>query len=183
MTSTTISFLEYQQIRKKAIDQTLHSFFPDESLNNPLTQAAHYALFSKGKRIRPLLTLIILDTFQKDYRKALNIAAVVEMIHTYSLIHDDLPCMDDDDFRRGQKTVHKAFDEATAVLTGDFLLTYSFEILSKDENLNADQKITCIKLLSEAIGANGMILGQMKDIKNHDRHSLEKIKVVLLEED
>lgn len=128
-------------------------------------QAARYALLGGGKRLRPLLTLSVVDVMGGDISTALAPACAIEMIHTYSMIHDDLPCMDDDDFRRGKPALHKAFTEGHAVLTGDYLLTFPFEIISRDLILTPDQKIDLIRLLSRASGGDGMIGGQIMDME------------------
>src|SRR5699024_9359466 len=95
-----------------------------------------YSITAGGKRIRPVLVMASYEAFKTDIEKTYTIASALEMIHTYSLIHDDLPAMDDDDYRRGSPTNHKKFDEATAILAGDALLTYAFEIITDDMNLN-----------------------------------------------
>ena len=112
-------------------------------LNGPqkLKDAMKYSLEAGGKRIRPLLLFSAIDAFGKKPESGLTIACSLEMIHTYSLIHDDLPSMDDDDLRRGKPTNHKVFGEALAILAGDGLLTYSFQLIADDETLNSDQKI------------------------------------------
>lgn len=138
------------------------------SLNNIsesfVKDAMQYALLSEGKRLRPFLIYCVSN---KDIDDAilLEVAISIEMMHTYSLVHDDLPAMDNDDYRRGRLTTHKAFDEATAILAGDALLTYSFSKLSK-LNLSSDYKIELIKILADASGADGMILGQAQDMIN-----------------
>src|SRR5690625_1922243 len=111
-----------------------------------------YSLFAGGKRLRPILLLASYNTFASNKEKVFKTAAALEMIHTYSLIHDDLPAMDDDDYRRGKLTNHKKFDEATAILAGDALLTYAFELIANDPNLTAHEQITLIKLLYENSG-------------------------------
>ena len=126
-----------------------------------LKEAMLYAVQSGGKRIRPLLTLAVGASGTSRNKAALDLACALEMIHTYSLIHDDLPGMDDDDLRRGRPTVHKAFDEATAILAGDALLTLAFEVAA-NANLEADQLVEAVKILSTASGMSGMISGQMK---------------------
>ena len=131
--------------------------------NETLKSAMHYALFSGGKRLRPLLLLSI------SGKKGLDIACAIELIHTYTLIHDDLPAMDNDDYRRGKKTLHKVFDDATAILVGDMLLTLSFELLSKAK-LKPTLKLKIIELISEKIGANGLILGQHLDLLSKNKH-------------
>ena len=132
-----------------------------------LKEAMLYAVQSGGKRIRPLLTLAVGASGTSRNKAALDLACALEMIHTYSLIHDDLPGMDDDDLRRGRPTVHKAFDEATAILAGDALLTLAFEVVA-NANLQAHQLVEAVKILSTASGMSGMISGQMKDIASED---------------
>ena len=137
-----------------------------------LKEAMLYAVQSGGKRIRPLLTLAVGASGTANNEAALDLACALEMIHTYSLIHDDLPGMDDDDLRRGRPTVHKAFDEATAILAGDALLTLAFEVAA-NANLQAHQLVEAVKILSTASGMSGMISGQMKDIAS------EKVTITL----
>jgi farnesyl diphosphate synthase len=130
-----------------------------------LMSAMRYAALGGGKRLRPFLVLETGRLFGVDERCLLRVAAALECIHTYSLIHDDLPCMDDDDLRRGRPTVHIAYDEATAVLAGDALLTIAFEILA-DPQTHADPniRIALVGRLAEASGARGMVGGQMMDM-------------------
>ncbi len=137
-----------------------------------LKEAMLYAVQSGGKRIRPLLTLAVGSAGTSTNKAALDLACTLEMIHTYSLIHDDLPGMDDDEMRRGRPTVHKAFDEATAILAGDALLTLAFEVAA-NANLQAHQLVEAVKILSTASGMSGMISGQMKDIAS------EKVTITL----
>ena len=137
-----------------------------------LKEAMLYAVQSGGKRIRPLLTLAVGSAGTSSNEATLDLACALEMIHTYSLIHDDLPGMDDDDLRRGRPTVHKAFDEATAILAGDALLTLAFEVVA-NANLQAHQLVEAVKILSSASGMSGMISGQMKDIAS------EKVTITL----
>ena len=141
-----------------------------------LKEAMLYAVQSGGKRIRPLLTLAVGSAGTSSNEAELDLACALEMIHTYSLIHDDLPGMDDDDLRRGRPTVHKAFDEATAILAGDALLTLAFEVAA-NANLEAHQLVEAVKILSTASGMSGMISGQMKDIASEDvTITLEQMK-------
>ena len=135
-------------------------------LNNsgPLFDAARYSLFSGGKRVRPLLLLACLETYGCPLEKGLNAASALECIHTYSLIHDDLPCMDNDDLRRGKPTLHRVFPEWHALLTGDYLLTFAFEILAHSPDLTATEKVGLVQLFSASSGAYGMIRGQMLDL-------------------
>jgi farnesyl diphosphate synthase len=128
-------------------------------------EAMRYATLVGGKRLRPFLVLTSADLFGVARASSLRVAAAVELIHTYSLIHDDLPCMDDDDLRRGQPTVHIKFDEATAVLAGDALLTLAFEVLG-DAGCHPDPvvRVKLVVALAEAAGAHGMVAGQMIDL-------------------
>ncbi len=143
-----------------------------------LKEAMLYAVQSGGKRIRPLLTLAVGASGTLTNEAALDLACALEMIHTYSLIHDDLPGMDDDDLRRGRPTVHKAFDEATAILAGDALLTLAFEVAA-NANLQAHQLVEAVKILSSASGMSGMISGQMKDIASEEvTITLEQMKEI-----
>ena len=143
-----------------------------------LKEAMLYAVQSGGKRIRPLLTLAVGASGTSTNEAALDLACALEMIHTYSLIHDDLPGMDDDDLRRGRPTVHKAFDEATAILAGDALLTLAFEVAA-NANLQAHQLVEAVKILSTASGMSGMISGQMKDIASEEATiTLEEMKEI-----
>lgn len=143
-----------------------------------LKEAMLYAVQSGGKRIRPLLTLAVGASGTSKNEAALDLACALEMIHTYSLIHDDLPGMDDDDLRRGRPTVHKAFDEPTAILAGDALLTLAFEV-AVNANLEASQLVEAVKILSTASGMSGMISGQMKDIASEEvTITLEQMKEI-----
>ena len=143
-----------------------------------LKEAMLYAVQSGGKRIRPLLTLSVGFAGTASNEAVLDLACALEMIHTYSLIHDDLPGMDDDDMRRGRPTVHKAFDEATAILAGDALLTLAFEVAA-NANLEDRQLVEAVKILSSASGMSGMISGQMKDIASEEvTITLEQMKEI-----
>lgn len=144
------------------INTTLTALIDPES---PLAKPALYVLLAPGKRIRPKLVLTASQMLGVPLATALHPACALELIHTYSLIHDDLPCMDDDDYRRGQKTLHKEYDEATAVLTGDYLLTLAFEVLANAPNLSSSTRLRLIQILSKRSGIHGMIGGQMLDIQ------------------
>jgi len=135
----------------------------------PLFGAMRHAAIGGGKRLRPLLVTAACDLFHVDRDAALRVATAIECIHVYSLIHDDLPCMDDDDLRRGKPTVHKAYDEATAVLAGDSLHALAFDILA-DEVTHADPfvRIELVRELARAAGPAGMAGGQMMDIAAAD---------------
>lgn len=150
---------------RELINQTLKKLIPTE--DGILFEAAHYSL-EGGKRLRPLITLAVVETFGKEIEKGLYPACALEMIHTYSLIHDDLPCMDDDDFRRGKPSLHRAYPESHAVLTGDFLLTYAFEVLVKAPHLSEAEKNRLVTVLALRAGSKGMIGGQVMDIEGEN---------------
>lgn len=139
--------------------------FIDPKLNESML----YSLKAGGKRIRPLLIFYTLDLFGIDRTKGYDYAAAIEMIHTYSLIHDDLPSMDDDDYRRGKLTNHKVYGEATAILAGDALLTDSFGVIANSKEYSNKIKIDLISLLSKRAGSNGMVGGQMLDMNSEDK--------------
>lgn len=154
--NTILSFFE------KSLEQKLRYKTTPIELMSPMM----YSLLNGGKRIRPVLLLWILAIQSMDDLKlGLNTAIALEMIHTYSLIHDDLPAMDNDDLRRGIPTNHKQFDEATAILAGDALLTDAFGMIVEDHLLNSEQKVQLVQLLSQAAGSVGMVAGQLKDMQ------------------
>ncbi len=159
-------------------DQTLDALLPPPSgLHARVQEAMRYAIFAGGKRLRPFLVLASAALFDAPRNRALRVAAAIEALHTYSLVHDDLPCMDDDDLRRGQPTTHKKFDEATAVLAGDALLTLAFEILAHpDTHPSAEVRCQLVALLARAGGSEGMIGGQMMDIDAPNRsHTADEV--------
>lgn len=152
------------------IENRLHDILPTtHEPHSILFEAARYSLLLPAKRIRPLLLLAALNDFGYSMELGIDPACAIEMIHTYSLIHDDLPCMDDDELRRGKPTLHKAYNEAQAVLAGDYLLTYAFEILANAPHLSSEKKIQLIRLLAIRSGGNGMIGGQVIDIINEGK--------------
>lgn len=152
-------------------NQALPSFFPlPQGAEKRVVEAMQYSVMNGGKRLRPFLVYETAHLFGLDFNASLRTAAALEMLHSYSLIHDDLPAMDNDDLRRGKPTCHKQFDEATAILAGDGLLTYAFEILSSPETC-ADAQTRCelISLLASGAGAfDGMVAGQMLDLIAED---------------
>ena len=139
-----------------------------------------YSLKGGGKRLRPLLLLAILNAeSEKHMKKGATTAVALEFIHTYSLIHDDLPAMDNDDLRRGQPTAHIKFDEATAILAGDALLTDAFSLISDDSKLKSKQKVKIISLLSSAAGSHGMVAGQLGDMQAENKEiTLEELNQI-----
>lgn len=144
----------------------LPQYFPlPDGAEKRVAEAMSYSLLNGGKRLRPFLLCQCAALFDVDYKTALPAAASLEMLHTYSLIHDDLPAMDNDDLRRGNPTCHKKFDEATAILAGDGLLTYSFRVLSTALEIRPEIRLTLVQLLSDAAGAfGGMVAGQTLDL-------------------
>lgn len=157
----------YLNHKAQRINQALEAIFKTADKPDRLLEAMAYALMAGGKRIRPILCLAAAETIDGDPREIMPAACALEMIHTYSLIHDDLPAMDDDDLRRGQPTCHKAFDEATAILAGDALLTLAFQMLSSvaiDNPQQAAKWLRIIQKISHAAGYCGMIQGQMLDM-------------------
>ena len=151
--------------QKQSVDRRLSELVPGAVCGySSLFEAARYSLLGPGKRFRPLLALATVETLGGDLQAALTPVCCLEMIHAYSLIHDDLPCMDDDDIRRGVPTLHRAFSEPLAVLAGDFLLTLPFEVLSRESSLREDVRLELIALLASHAGADGMIGGQVIDI-------------------
>ena len=164
--------------RKKIYSDYVHCHLTDwykRFVNEPqakLFEAMSYSLFAGGKRLRPILCFEFCRLCGADWRKAAPLAAAVEMIHTYSLIHDDLPCMDNDDYRRGRLTNHKVFGEAMAVLAGDALLTDAFAMASTAE-LQGRAMGDAIGVLSECAGSLGMVGGQVLDILSEQRECTE----------
>src|SRR5690625_138966 len=134
-----------------------------------LKESMLYSVEAGGKMLRPVLLIASYEVYNRDVNKALSTAISLEMIHTYSFIHDDLPAMDNYDYRRGKLTNHKVFDEATAILAGDALLTYAFEIIANDPLLTDKEKVYTIQKLSVASGPQGMIAGQTLDIEAEER--------------
>ena len=164
------SFLEHNLSR---INQALIESLPEENFSE-ITKAIHYSVMNGGKRLRPQLMLLMADALKVDVsNKTIDLmAAAGELIHCYSLIHDDLPAMDDDDFRRGQLSCHKKFDEATAILAGDAIQPLSLEILTsiKDNNLSDSTKSKIINVFAKACGPKGMVEGQNLDIKSESKN-------------
>ncbi|NMB35731.1 MAG: polyprenyl synthetase family protein [Firmicutes bacterium] len=177
-----MNFEQLMETRKTLIESTLDCFLPDEELHPAgLYRAMRYSVFAGGKRLRPLLVLFSAELFTTDWQRALPAACALELIHTYSLIHDDLPAMDDDDYRRGCPTSHKVFGEAVAILTGDALLTLAFEILAGNperknkfcssyrKNVPAEVKLAAICELARAAGVEGMVGGQAMDLASEGK--------------
>lgn len=162
----------------KIVDKTLKKLIPtQETVPKRLYEAIRWSIFAGGKRFRPALVLAVGNAFSADENKLLCTASAIEMIHTYSLIHDDLPAMDDDDLRRGRETCHKKFDEATAILAGDILQSLAFQIIAEDANLSDKVKVKVIAELAQS--AAKMVDGQQLDLDGEGKQTsiedLEKI--------
>jgi len=178
MTDTPIPEFEVALARhaasvEAALDQLLGPHLLDGEINRPenLLRAIRHGVLNGGKRLRPFLVIESAALFSADGEAALRVAAALECVHCYSLIHDDLPAMDNDDLRRGQPTVHRAFDEATAILAGDSLLTYAFDIIADDATeLPAATRLSLVQGLARASGMGGMAGGQALDL------AAEKVK-------
>jgi len=173
----------YLEERRSLVNRALAAYLP--AVRGPafrVVQAMHYSLFAGGKRLRPILCLAAAEAVGGGPEEVLPLACALEMIHTYSLIHDDLPSMDDDDLRRGQPTCHKQFDEATAILAGDGLLTEAFYTLAAAAPRFQGREAMLLEvqeLLSEAAGYRGMVGGQMLDLMAEGRRiTLKELEIV-----
>ena len=168
-----------RQIKKIVLDTNLFlKFFFDKQKKTELIKPIKYGLFPGGKKIRSKILIDVGQIFNINYNLLIKIGSAVECIHAYSLIHDDLPCMDDDSIRRGKLSVHKKFGEATAILAGNSLLTIAFEILSsKDFNLSDSKKIELINLISKSSGHSGIAGGQFLDL-NYEKKNITTNKTI-----
>lgn len=164
---------EYRQ----AVETYLGSLFMDKPHWSDLYEAMRYSLLAGGKRIRPILTLEFARLGGINWRKALPVACALELVHTYSLIHDDLPCMDNDDLRRGKPTNHKVYGETLAVLAGDALQPEAFRLILEAPDLDAACRADCALLLARAAGADGMVAGQVLDTLHEPRTHEELLEV------
>ena len=172
---TPNDFLTWKADVLDKLEQRLDSILPSE-LEQPadLHRAMRYAVLGSGKRVRALLVCASARVFGGDEMSALNGASAVELIHAYSLVHDDLPCMDDDQLRRGKPTVHVEFGEAVAMLVGDALQPLAFQTLVEDDALSSSDRMEQVLLLSRASGSMGMVGGQYDDISQREALSEEK---------
>ncbi len=158
---------QYCQEKGKIVDHALAAFVPNENVYPAkIFEAMRYSLFAGGKRLRPILLMAAADSIGGKGSDFLNVACGLEMIHTYSLVHDDLPAMDDDDYRRGKLTSHKVFGEGMAILAGDGLLTAAFTVMLAQPGVQADVLIKVVREISNAAGALGMIGGQVIDLSS-----------------
>lgn len=159
---------------KNLVDSKLSEFFNPSGMSyDGLLESMHYSLTAGGKRIRPTLVLEFCRISGGDVEKALPVACAIEMLHTYSLIHDDLPCMDNDDLRRGKPTNHVVYGECTATLAGDALQAEAFGTIARSE-LPAENKIACVEILADAVGSNGMCAGQYLDMVGESKRLTEE---------
>ena len=159
---------------KNLVDSKLSEFFNPSGMSyDGLLESMHYSLTAGGKRIRPALVLEFCRISGGDVEKALPVACAIEMLHTYSLIHDDLPCMDKDDLRRGKPTNHVVYGECTATLAGDALQAEAFGTIARSE-LPAENKIACVEILADAVGSDGMCAGQYLDMVGESKRLTEE---------
>lgn len=174
---------QYLQFQAERVQQALDEYLTDLDQVPPiLKEAMRYSLMAGGKRIRPVLVLATVEAFGEDSQFAMPFACAIEMIHTYSLIHDDLPAMDNDDFRRGKPTNHKMYGEAMAILSGDALLTEAFGLMArgaKEAQLPVDAALTILTEGARAAGASGMVGGQVLDLISEEQViTLEELETI-----
>ena len=172
--------LEEDAARVDAFLDGLYQGGQDGRCDRGLDEAVRYSLLAGGKRVRPALTLEFCRLFGGDTAAALPFAAAVEMVHTFSLIHDDLPCMDDDALRRGRPTNHRVFGEAAALLAGDGLALDAFGMLARAGGLSPETRIAAVGVLSDAAGCGGMVRGQVMDMFG-EKHTLTREELLLLQ--
>ena len=173
-TSGTMAEADFQHFAvatRKLVDEALDRILPPESVSPAKVHAAiRWSVFAGGKRFRPILLLAVGETFGAALELLIDTACALEMIHTYSLIHDDLPSMDNDDLRRGRATCHVRFGDATAILAGDALQTLAFKTVSEDENLSAEKRVLLLAEIARASGTpHGMVAGQACDLEAESR--------------
>ena len=188
---------QYLKNNQQIVNKYLKSVFEKCNHKTELITAINYSLMAKGKRVRPILSIAAAQACKQDFRPALPACCAIEMIHTYSLIHDDLPAMDNDDLRRGVSTCHKKFSDATAILSGDALLTHAFYIVANPELFfdhypDIQTRLELVTKISKAAGLYGMVEGQMMDMKSFQGrrentlqhlekiHSLKTGKMIIL---
>lgn len=160
---------------QKRINQTLEGLLPsDDSI---LSEAMRYSVLNGGKRLRPILVYLSSELGEANHDSIDTLAGSIELIHCYSLIHDDLPSMDDDDLRRGNPTTHKKYDEATAILAGDALQPLAFELISNLDTSDYN-KITIVNCLANACGYSGMVGGQIKDIHSKEINTVQNLDIM-----
>ena len=170
----------YLRIEKEKIDIAIEKYLP---CSGPLEliQAMRYSVLDGGKRIRPILTLSVVDMLEGKREDAIPFACAIELIHCFTLIHDDLPSMDNDDYRRGKPSTHRAFGEDMAILSGDALLNHAFEVMSNPEarkGLSDEKVLRIIHEISQAIGVVGVVGGQSEDVRINERTTLEELEKI-----
>jgi geranylgeranyl diphosphate synthase, type II len=160
----------YLKDRADLVDRTLAAVLPQQDCRpGRLHESMRYAVLGGGKRLRPVLAMAAAEAVGADSAAVLREACALELVHTYTLVHDDLPAMDDDDFRRGREATHKVYGEATAILAGDALQPLAFAVLASGAH-SAEKKIEVIRLIAEACGSQGIVGGQMVDIESEGKH-------------
>ena len=178
LSTTTQNNSNLESFFQQRVDQFLKTYIKS---NNIIDESIIYALEAPGKRVRPTLLYLVSDALSLELDHADAIAGALETIHTYSLVHDDLPCMDDDDLRRGQPSLHKKYNEATAVLAGDAMQSMAIEMLLDNQHFTEKQNNLLAKMLLETIGSKGMILGQALDIEYESREANESEILLMCE--
>ena len=169
----------YLKEKREIFERYLQEKMTELKYPERLSESMVYSVMNGGKRLRPVLMYMVADIFNADYSKIEDTAAALECIHSYSLVHDDLPAMDDDTYRRGKLTTHKKFDEATAILAGDALLTYAFYVISASEKIEDKRKVNIIRILSDYAGINGMVGGQYVDMESENKEiSFDTLKYI-----
>ena len=162
---------EYLQRKIELVNMELDSIYlQQDALYSTLAKSMNYSLMAGGKRLRPVLLMAAADAVGANGENFVHLATSIEMIHTYSLIHDDLPAMDNDDYRRGKLTNHKVFGDGVAVLAGDALLTMAFEVIADSPNVDVAKKLKIVKEISHAAGPEGMVGGQVIDLESEGKH-------------
>jgi len=164
-----VNLQAYLSKNKKVIDRALDKFLP-EARSSYIAKVMRYSVFAGGKRFRPALMLLVCEALSGKVKQVLAAACAVELIHTFTLIHDDLPCMDDDDYRRGKLTSHKKFGEDMATLAGDAMQALAYEILLKEtKGVSLQYKMRALETILEAIGSDGVVTGQVLDIQSEGK--------------
>jgi geranylgeranyl diphosphate synthase type II len=160
----------YLKEKREFVDNSIKEYLEELKYPHVIADGMKYAVLNGGKRLRPILLLMTLDLLGENEEKGVATAVAIEMIHSYSLVHDDLPALDNDDYRRGKVTTHKKYGEAQGILIGDALLTHAFNLLTdKNRGITADKIVDIVRLTSQYAGINGMIGGQMVDVESEGK--------------
>lgn len=174
-----MDFKKYLNNRCALVDKALNNLMPErDEYPSVINQAMRYSVFAGGKRVRPVLVIMAAEALGFEASRVMPTACAMELIHTYSLIHDDLPCMDDDDYRRGKLTNHKVYGENMAVLGGDGLLTLAFELVTKNaevKGVNSGAVVKALKIIADGAGTHGMVGGQVVDIISENKKLSEPV--------